>query len=561
MLAGQLALFGAIAPAASAESAAVANGKPQVVREHRLPQQLPVSQLPEIKPLAGAASGLARRYGGTPIDVLTYHYDSGRDGWNRNETDLTVAGVASGKFGLLTTLTVDGYVFAQPLLVSGFRFPDGTTHDVLVVVTGHDSVYAFDAQTYAQLWTVNFGPSQNSNDVGCGDVKPEYGISSTPVIVRSAANAATLYVVSATEPSPFSFHSYVHALNLADGSDVAPPAEIAPSAKLSDGSTLSFDPQNQWSRSGLAYGNGALYVSIGSHCDNNPDNISGWLLRYSPALSLEHAFHTVETPHGYELASIWMSGFAPALDGNGNIFVVTGNGDYTGRAKDWGESVLKIAPSASNVISHFTPASYNELNAGDTDFGSGGAMLLPAVAGQSAPPMVAAIGKDAVLYLLNQDALGGKRANDAGALQSTRIGGSGNGLWGGPAFYDGPNGPTIYAQINNDVLRSFSVGVGSAPTLTAGATGTTIAGPGGSMPIVSSNGNAAGTGIVWLIRRSAPVQLEAYDAAKLGAPIYTANVGSWSQPAHGRPFLTPMEANGRVYAPSFNIVRVFGLTD
>ena len=70
-------------------------------------------------------------------------------GWNQSETDLTPSTVASSNFGQLTTLQVDGNVFAQPLLVSGFTMPDGTTHDVLVVATGHDSVYAFDAQSYA----------------------------------------------------------------------------------------------------------------------------------------------------------------------------------------------------------------------------------------------------------------------------------------------------------------------------------------------------------------------------------------------------------------------------
>lgn len=148
-----------------------------------------------------AVAGPGLHYSGTPVDVPTYHYDSARTGWNRSETDLTPATVASTRFGLLKTLGVDGDVLAQPLLISNFVMPDGSTHDILVVVTGHNSVYAFDAQTYAVLWQVNLGPSQASSDIGCHELDPEYGISSTPVIVRSAPNAATLYVVSATEPS------------------------------------------------------------------------------------------------------------------------------------------------------------------------------------------------------------------------------------------------------------------------------------------------------------------------------------------------------------------------
>jgi hypothetical protein len=59
------------------------------------------------------------------------------------------------------------------------------------------------------------------------------------------------------------------------------------------------------------------------------------------------------------------------------------------------------------------------------------------------------------------------------------------------------------------------------------------------------------------MRRSKPLELEAYDAVKLGAPIFSANAGTWSGDDS---FLTPMEANGRVYAPSEKMVMVFGLT-
>ena len=59
-----------------------------------------------------------------------------------------------------------------------------------------------------------------------------------------------------------------------------PAVEIAPEANLVTGGKIHFDPQNQWGRSGLAYNNGSIYMGMGSHCDNNPGNISGWVLRY-----------------------------------------------------------------------------------------------------------------------------------------------------------------------------------------------------------------------------------------------------------------------------------------
>lgn len=535
------------------------NGTPQPMQHHAGPHVPPPPALPERPPFKFAAEGLKRHYAGTPVDVLTYHYDLNRTGWNPTETDLTPSNVGSGNFDQLTTLNVDGNVFAQPLLVSNFSMPDGTLHNVLIVATGHNSIYAFDADTYAILWQVNLGQSQSTNDVNCGDVVPEYGISSTPVIVRSGANAASIYVVAATEPSPYSFHTQLHELNLATGVDVVPPVEIAPQAKLKSGGTISFDPQNQWNRAGLAFDNGNLYVGIGSHCDNNAGGISGWLLDYdTTTLKLLHHFHTIETAQGYELSSIWMAGFAPAIDGNGNVFAVTGNGAFGHGVRDWGESVLHLAPALGKVQDYFTPASWQQLNSGDTDFGSGGVMLLPVVAGQTAPPMAVAMGKDAVLYLLSQNALGKEKYNDKGALQAQRLGGSGGGLWGGPAYYGGPNGGMVYAQIGDGKLLGFSVGTGSSPSLTQVAAGSTYAGYGGSLPIVSSNGATAGTGIVWLIRRGTTVQLEAYDALALGTPLFAVNAGSWSN-GSGNSFLTPMEANGRVYVPAYKTVTVFGL--
>ncbi len=525
---------------------------------HRPPHPAPASTLPATALLPRAAAGLARVYGGTPIDVTTYHYDNYRTGWNQSETDLTPASVASSDFGLLTTLKVDGNVFAQPLMVSNFTMSDGNPHNVLIVATGHDSVYAFDAQTYTVLWQVSLGKSQSTSDVGCGDVKPEYGISSTPIIVRNGSTA-TIYVVAATEPSKGQFVSELHALNLVTGADVTPPVVIAPSATLSNGSTVNFDPQNQWNRTSLAYNKGSLYIGIGSHCDNNSGSISGWLLRYNTSLALQTAFHTIETPGGTELASIWMTGFAPAIAPNGDVFVVTGNGDYQGKkAKDWGESVLSLPPTLAKVKSQFTPADYQDLNNGDVDFGSGGVMLLPPVTGQTAPPLAVAMGKNPVLFLLDQTKLGGEKKNNSGVLQALSLGG-GAGVWGGPAYYAGPGGPTVFYQIDSDVLRAFAVTTGTAPSLTQYAQGTSTAGYGGSLPIVSSNGTTAATGVVWLVRRSLPIVLEAYDASALGAPIFSANAGTWSNPGQGNAFMTPMEANGRVYVPAYKTVTVFGL--
>ena len=113
-------------------------------------------------------------------------------------------------------------------------------------------------------------------------------------------------------------------------------------------------------------------------------------------------------------------------------------------------------------------------------------------------------------------------------------------------------------QIDSDYLRAFSLATGASPALTQIAEGTTTAGYGGSFPIVTSNAATAGTGVVWLVRRSQPPEVEAYNADTLGAPIFTAGIGKWSIPS-GNSFIAPTVADGRMYVGAFKTVSVFGL--
>jgi hypothetical protein len=553
-----------VMPAAAGEPAALgADGHP--VDAHTTVRADPPGGVHGPTPLhPNAEAGLARPYTGKAVDVTTFHYDALRTGWNAAETALTPANVASAQFGLLKTLNVDGLVMAQPLLVSRFVFPSGSpvsgAHDVLIVATGHNTVYAFDAQTYDILWQRNLGTSQSSTDVGCSDVVPEYGILSTPVIVREGLGKASIYLVAATEPTPKSFHTTLHRMNLADGTDVTAPVEVNPQATMSDGTTMGFDAKNQWSRASLAWGSNSLYVGIGSHCDNNAGAISGWMLRYAPTLEQQAAFNTVDDPASYKLSSIWGSGFGPAIDTKGRVYAVTGNGDFDAHqgGHNYGESVIALTPNLARVASTFTPGQYASLNDEDADFGSGGVMLLPSL-GDSVPPLAVTIGKDSVLYLLNQSRLGGYSIVNAGALQKLRLSSSGSGVWGGPAYYNSTaTGPLVYVQTANAVLKSFAISPTATPTFSAVASGTSVGGWGGSMPIVSSNGTTPGTGIVWLVRRTQNPQLEAYDAATLGAPIYAATAGAWSS-TRNNAYVSAMQANGRVYVGTYKTVTVFGL--
>jgi hypothetical protein len=139
----------------------------------------------------------------------------------------------------------------------------------VIVATSTDQVYAFDDRTDAVVWERNFtNPSagitqQSWTDTGCGDVNPNVGITSTPVIDRSRDE---MYVVVATNENGV-FHMRLHAISLQNGADVVTPVEVSASTTLATGGVATTIAENNFSRTALLEANGNIYVGLGSHCD------------------------------------------------------------------------------------------------------------------------------------------------------------------------------------------------------------------------------------------------------------------------------------------------------
>jgi hypothetical protein len=499
-------------------------------------------------------------------DVLTYHDNNARTGLNSSETTLTPTNVNSASFGKLFVLSVDGLVDAEPLYLSAVPIQGSGTHNLLIVATEHDSVYAFDADTGSLIWQITTLKSgeTTSDDRGCSQVEPEIGITSTPVIGRPNGSNGVIYTVAMSKDSSGNYHQRLHALNATSGKELFNgPVDIAAqypgTGDNSSGGFVVFDPAQYKERSGLLLVKGTVYLTWASHCDIRP--YTGWIMGYSATTLAQQTVLNV-TPNGNE-GAIWGAGAGLASDTLGNIFFLDANGIFDSTLNssgfpssgDYGNAFIRLTTKGGLAVAdYFEMDNGPQESDGDVDLGSGGAILLPPIKDSSGATwqLAAGAGKDTNLYLVNRTSMGKFNPNSNNMYQELS-GALPGGIWSMPAFFNGklyfgPVGQPILAfQFKNAMLEATPV----AQTVhTFGYPGAT--------PSISSNQSQ--DGIVWAAENTNPAVLHAFNATNL-QELYNTN-----QAAHGRDqfgagnkFITPLIINGKVYVGTTNGVGVFGL--
>jgi hypothetical protein len=517
------------------------------------------------------------------VSVIMQHNDQKRTGWNANETILTQANVSGGNFGKIFSRTVDDQIYAQPLVVSNLNI-NGQNHNVVFVATVNNSVYAFDAESdtaNTPLWQVNltlpgYRAVQNTDMTGCKnyrDFSGKIGIVGTPAIDTVSK---VLYVVarSFSATGTKKFVQYLHVIDLITGAE-KPGSPVFITAKVNgtgDGSVngkITFNQQKENQRPGLLLYNGVVYIAWASHCDWSPYH--GWILGYDVnTLKLKYTY--VSTPNG-GLGGIWMSGQAPAVDDNGFIYVSTGNGTVgtAGNPNDTinrGESIIKLSTGSGNlrVTDFFTPNDYENMEANDLDYGVDGVLLVPntnlAVSGS----------KQGLMYLTNNDNMGGYTADNSSALQVINVSKDSNHIHGSPAYFKNFDGQEyIYVWAAQGLLNQIPFNSSAQRFDTANTIKNTTKLPKG-LPggffAVSSNGLTAGTGVLWASHPIArdgnpliPGILQAFDAGNVTRQLWNSQINP-GRDSVGRfaKFVCPTVANGKVYIATFSgKLQVYGI--
>lgn len=351
------------------------------------------------------------------VDVPERSYNKFRTGANTAETVLTPANVRSSanQFHKRFVMKVDGKIEGSPLYASRVTIAGGT-HSVVYVATMHNTVYAFDADTGTQLSARSLGNPITGSDLHA--VKPrtihgEWGISSTPVIDRATG---TLYVVRWGYENGISGPTFrLFGLDMSNLSNDNFGSVLIDRYNVGG---MRFNRYRQMQRAGLALvtkPSGAKAVVIGFGGGEGQGSPSGWVVAFDTSKLATGAPASVwcSNPNnnagGGGGTGVWMANAAPAVDDNGDIYVVTGNGPYNPQfgLDQLGESVVRLTwnpgnPGSLRTSDWFTPfldVDRDESHK-DQDFASGGVIALPDETG------LIVGGKDGVYYHVNRSAMG-----------------------------------------------------------------------------------------------------------------------------------------------------------
>lgn len=517
-----------------------------------------------------AVSASSNMYTTTFPGMFVYKNDLQRTGQNLNEPALNTTNVVTSTFGKLFSCAVDGAIYGQPLYYANLSIAGGI-HNVIYVATMNNSAYAFDADSSSCqiLWQKNF---LLSNEVpvpitdispSCGEIpQVNIGILGTPVIDTTSGK---MYFITATKNTSgtASYHHRIYAVDVLTGNTLAGPTEIAASVagtgEASVGGILTFDPKMHKARPALTLLNGVVYTGFGGECDTHPYH--GWLFGFDAnTLAMTNVMSTSADGEGN---GVWMGGGGFSVDSNGNMFLVSGDGTFTGSTggTGWGDSFLRLQPfnGSFNILDYFTPSNQSVLDNTNNDLGSSGLLLLPDQPG-SFPHLAVSGGKDAVLHLVNRDQMGGYNAGFDNNLQDITLAQK---LKMTPSYWNG----NVYIGARTDFVRQYQVTVNSSgvPSLTQVQVSTAAPGYPGTAPTIVAASPTATSAVAFFLDNgtfaNGAAKMYAVDATNVSKQLWVSTQAAGGRDAahNAVKYTIPTVANGKVYIGTQGFVDVYGL--
>jgi outer membrane protein assembly factor BamB len=370
--------------------------------------------------------------------------DWGRFGYSASRQsvspDATITAANVGKL-VKQSVQLDGTVDSSPIYVA--KGVGG--HDAFVVTTTYGRTEAIDANTGKVLW--RFTPPAYSHLAG------------TPQITNSTPALSTdRKAVYAAAPD-----GRVRKLSLVNG-------------KVLWTTTITRDPTHEKLTSPLNVSRGLVLMTTGGYIGDAPPYQGHVVTMFEGNGRIDHVWNSLCSNEAKLIlprtcpasdSAIWSRNGAGVDPQNGDLVVATGNAPFNG-STDWGDSVLVLAPDASKLLRHWTPADQAHLNDTDLDLGSTSpAFLSGGLAVQG--------GKDGLLRLLNLNTLPGVNAKTGGELQTVPVPGSTDmftepAIWKGTWVFLATGAGTAAWQLRGGRLHSgWSNGTGGNSPLIAGS--------------------------------------------------------------------------------------------
>ena len=359
-------------------------------------------------------------------DYLTDGVDNGRTGWLKDEKIFNTTNVRSMK--LLWKIKVDSVprqmhnAFA-PLIVERVTTAQGT-REMAIFAAISDELYGVDVASGEVMWKRKFDSTFTPPTPDTGSTLCPGGQTAVPVIAPTTTPGKyTLYAVSRD--------GRLRQLNVADGTDIAPPEN--------------FMPPN-----GKPYAlnlfNGAIYTSTAQGCGGNTN-----------------AFYV------YDLASKRTSVFAPAGGGmwgrrgvavapDGTAYIGTGDAPYNPEGRSLGTAMVGAKLDANKqmqLTDWFAAPNANWLYRRDLDVN-----VTPMAFDYRGRKFLVGTSKECRMWLMDRDSLGGD--NHRTALQVTPLlcndaqAFDAKGVWGAmAAWVDGQNRQWVVVPFYGPVSREF----------------------------------------------------------------------------------------------------------